>query len=221
MVTMQQNMGEFQQTMIQFQHETKSSIKNLETQVSQISNVVSRLEAKDSGKLPSQTEQNPRQHVNAIMLRSGTTLKEVEKKDQGIEEVDHEEEAKFEEESTKANPPPLSSYEAVAPFPEALRETKKPRKDAYIYETFTNCEVYPNDDEFRNAAIEAGEVVWKEGLVKKAGLGDGASGNAYAFLSLYRLTGKSIYKERAMVFANFLYESIDRDTVGDVAATLP
>ncbi|CAH9134370.1 unnamed protein product [Cuscuta epithymum] len=135
MVAMQQNMGEFQQTMIQFQHETKSSIHNLETQVSQISNVVSRLEAKDSGKLSSQTEQNPRQHVNAIML------KEVENNDQEIDEVDHEEETHSEKGITKAKLPPPSSYELVAPFPEALRETRNLDKDADIYETFAKCEV--------------------------------------------------------------------------------
>ncbi|XP_027075150.1 lanC-like protein GCL1 [Coffea arabica] len=66
-------------------------------------------------------------------------------------------------------------------------------------------EVLPTDREFRNAAIEAGEVVWKSGLVKKVGLADGAAGNAYAFLSLYRLTGESIYEDRAKAFANCLY----------------
>lgn len=68
-------------------------------------------------------------------------------------------------------------------------------------------EMFPNDREFRNAAIEAGEVVWKSGLVKKVGLADGAAGNAYAFLSLYRLTGESIYEERANAFASFLYHN--------------
>lgn len=67
------------------------------------------------------------------------------------------------------------------------------------------AEVFACDREFQNAAIEAGEVVWKRGLVEKPGLSDGASGNAYAFLSLYRLTGESIYKERAKAFASFLY----------------
>ncbi|KAE7998025.1 hypothetical protein FH972_002604 [Carpinus fangiana] len=65
--------------------------------------------------------------------------------------------------------------------------------------------VFPADREFRDAAIEAGEVVWKNGLVKKVGLADGVAGNAYAFLSLYRLTGESIYEERAKAFASFLY----------------
>ncbi|CAH9109654.1 unnamed protein product [Cuscuta europaea] len=124
--------------MIQFQHETRSSINNLETQVSQIANVVNRLETKDSGKLPSQTEQNPRQHVNAIMLSSEATWKEV---DQEIKEVDPEEEVQPEDGVTTAKLPPLSSYEPVAPFPEALRETKRPEKDSDIYETFAKCEV--------------------------------------------------------------------------------
>ncbi|KAJ6413640.1 hypothetical protein OIU84_006443 [Salix udensis] len=76
--------------------------------------------------------------------------------------------------------------------------------------TITLCkasEMYPNDREFRNAAIEAGEVVWKSGLVKKVGLADGVAGNAYAFLSLYRLTGESLYEERAYAFASFLYHN--------------
>ncbi|KAI3451183.1 hypothetical protein Pfo_007848 [Paulownia fortunei] len=68
-------------------------------------------------------------------------------------------------------------------------------------------EVLPNDRECRDAAIEAGEVVWKSGLVKKVGLADGTAGNAYAFLSLLRLTGESIYKERAKGFASYLYHS--------------
>ncbi|XP_068331160.1 lanC-like protein GCL1 [Pyrus communis] len=68
-------------------------------------------------------------------------------------------------------------------------------------------QVFPGDREFRDAAIEAGEVVWKNGLLKKVGLADGVAGNAYAFLSLYRLTGESIYEERAKAFASFLYHN--------------
>ncbi|CAI9109531.1 OLC1v1009365C1 [Oldenlandia corymbosa var. corymbosa] len=68
-------------------------------------------------------------------------------------------------------------------------------------------EMLPNDREFRDAAIEAGEVVWKSGLVKKVGLADGVAGNTYAFLSLYRLTGESIYLDRAKAFASCLYHN--------------
>jgi hypothetical protein len=69
------------------------------------------------------------------------------------------------------------------------------------------AQVFPNDRELRDAAIEAGEVVWKSGLVKKVGLADGISGNAYAFLSLYKLTKDSIYEERAKSFSSFLYDN--------------
>ncbi|KAM7517487.1 hypothetical protein LguiB_016449 [Lonicera macranthoides] len=68
-------------------------------------------------------------------------------------------------------------------------------------------QVFSSEREFRDAAIEAGEVVWKSGLVKKVGLADGASGNTYAFLSLYQLTGESIYEERAKAFASFLHHN--------------
>ncbi|CAH9103157.1 unnamed protein product [Cuscuta europaea] len=75
-----------QQSVAQFQEMTKSSIQNLKNQMSQISNVVSRLEAKDSGRLPSQTKQNPRQHVNAIMLRSGKELQAKEVEEEKVDE---------------------------------------------------------------------------------------------------------------------------------------
>ncbi|KAJ7956786.1 LanC-like protein [Quillaja saponaria] len=68
-------------------------------------------------------------------------------------------------------------------------------------------QVFASDREFRDGAIEAGEVVWKNGLVKKVGLADGVAGNAYAFLSLYRITGESIYEERAKAFASFLFHN--------------
>ncbi|KAE8665021.1 ocs element-binding factor 1-like [Hibiscus syriacus] len=58
----------------QFQQETRTSIQNLENQMSQLASSVSRLESQ--GKLPSQTIVNPKQNVSAITLRSGKELKE-------------------------------------------------------------------------------------------------------------------------------------------------
>ncbi|KAL7143951.1 hypothetical protein ABFS83_08G225900 [Erythranthe nasuta] len=75
-------------------------------------------------------------------------------------------------------------------------------------------QVFPNDREFRDAAIEAGEVVWKSGLVKKVGLADGTAGNAYALLSLLRLTGERVYEERAESFASYLYHSARKIMAG-------
>ncbi|KAK6785476.1 hypothetical protein RDI58_018931 [Solanum bulbocastanum] len=62
------------------------------------------------------------------------------------------------------------------------------------------------DDEFLEAAREAGEVVWRRGLLKRIGICHGISGNAYVFLSLYRLTGKEEYLYKAKAFACFLHD---------------
>ena len=57
-----------------------------------------------------------------------------------------------------------------------------------------------------DAAIEAGEVVWNRGLLKRVGICHGISGNAYVFLSLYQLTWNVKYLYRAKAFACFLLD---------------
>ncbi|CAI9283626.1 unnamed protein product [Lactuca saligna] len=71
--------------------------------------------------------------------------------------------------------------------------------------TLTKAATVFGSDEFLKAAIDAGEVVWKRGLLKKVGICHGISGNAYVFLSLYRLTGNIKFLYRAKAFATFLY----------------
>ncbi|KAL0283977.1 UNVERIFIED_CONTAM: LanC-like protein GCR2 [Sesamum angustifolium] len=61
-------------------------------------------------------------------------------------------------------------------------------------------------EEFLQAAIDAGEVVWNRGLLKRVGVCHGISGNAYVFLSLYQLTGKPEFLYRAKAFACFLHD---------------
>lgn len=58
-----------------FQNETKSSIKNLEQQVSKLANSISKLEAQIQGKFPSHTEKNPKHNACVVTLRSGRNLK--------------------------------------------------------------------------------------------------------------------------------------------------
>ncbi|KOM55013.1 hypothetical protein LR48_Vigan10g090500 [Vigna angularis] len=55
------------------------------------------------------------------------------------------------------------------------------------------------DKEFLDATMEAGEVVWNPGLLKKVGICHDISGNAYVFLSLYQLTRdvKHLYRVKA------------------------
>ncbi|CAI9283623.1 unnamed protein product [Lactuca saligna] len=71
--------------------------------------------------------------------------------------------------------------------------------------TLTKAATVFGSDEFLKAATDAGEVVWKRGLLKKVGICHGISGNAYVFLSLYRLTGDIKFLYRAKAFATFLY----------------
>ncbi|KAL5581801.1 hypothetical protein UlMin_014243 [Ulmus minor] len=62
------------------------------------------------------------------------------------------------------------------------------------------------DEDFLNAAIDAAEVVWNRGLLKRVGICHGISGNAYVFLSLYQLTGNAKFLYRAKAFASFLLD---------------
>ncbi|KAI6697359.1 hypothetical protein NL676_017478 [Syzygium grande] len=62
------------------------------------------------------------------------------------------------------------------------------------------------DDEFLRAAVDAAEVVWNRGLLRRVGICHGISGNAYVFLSLYRVTGNVEFLYRAKAFACFLLD---------------
>lgn len=66
------------------------------------------------------------------------------------------------------------------------------------------------DKEFVQAAVDAGEVVWNRGLLKRVGICHGISGNTYVFLSLYRLTGNVEFLYRAKAFACFLLDRAQR-----------
>ncbi|TXG67072.1 hypothetical protein EZV62_008347 [Acer yangbiense] len=67
------------------------------------------------------------------------------------------------------------------------------------------AQVFGNE-EFLQAAVDAGEVVWKRGLLKRVGICHGISGKTYIFLALYQLTGKVEYLYRAKAFACFLLD---------------
>ncbi|KAK8977339.1 hypothetical protein V6N11_030658 [Hibiscus sabdariffa] len=58
--------------LVQSQTRTDSRIQEIEKQMSQLAQTLGRLESQ--GKLPSQTEPNPKENVSAITLRSGTIV---------------------------------------------------------------------------------------------------------------------------------------------------
>ncbi|XP_074288398.1 uncharacterized protein LOC141613560 [Silene latifolia] len=135
--------------------ENKQNFKNLENQVSQLAIAVNRLEAKQSGALPSQTILNPRENVSDVSLRNGRQLVEIKKPKAKPKVVTiHEEEELVVEDdkllkdgggedasNLKEVTPSMPSYEPLPPFPEALKDTRKKEPDTDIYETFRKCEV--------------------------------------------------------------------------------
>ncbi|XP_031272704.1 uncharacterized protein LOC116131196 [Pistacia vera] len=66
-----------------------ASIRNLETQIGQIHNI---LAGRVQGTLPSDTKKNPKERVNAVILRSGKELKEVRKEEETKEKLEEEKE---------------------------------------------------------------------------------------------------------------------------------
>ena len=69
-----QKTEKYQRFMNQAIQAYSASIKNLEHQVSQIAMDVNDLKSQASGRLPSQPVVNPREHVNAIILKSGNKV---------------------------------------------------------------------------------------------------------------------------------------------------
>ena len=74
-IAMQQSITELAASTNQRFDVLTHSVRHLEIQMSQISEVASRLEVRDSGKLPSQPEINPTHHVKAVTLRRGKHFK--------------------------------------------------------------------------------------------------------------------------------------------------
>ncbi|KAG8498114.1 hypothetical protein CXB51_006644 [Gossypium anomalum] len=110
-----------------YQQRTDASIQELTNQVSKLSMTVNRLESQ--GKLPSQTEPNPRQNVSAITLRSGKVLETVPAKNHGQEK---------EREKQILDPiarPELKVQKPVVmppPFPGRLARDKKEKEEKEI-----------------------------------------------------------------------------------------
>ncbi|XP_075499105.1 uncharacterized protein LOC142537478 [Primulina tabacum] len=129
-----------------FQQETRASIQNLGTQITQIATSVSKLKAQNSGKLPSQTVVNPKENASAMVLRSG---KEIDQKNasptKNTEEKGTTEEIEGEsEKQQKVNSKSFSSTisnAVVPPFPSRLEKSKKMDYEKEVLETFRRVEI--------------------------------------------------------------------------------
>ncbi|XP_052622296.1 uncharacterized protein LOC128127676 [Lactuca sativa] len=126
-----------------FQQETKASIKNLEQQMAQLAQSVSKME--NQGKLPPQTEKNPKHNACAISLRSGKKydgpkMPEEEEEELVIEEPPKKDEKK-EEMVEKKKPEEKEAKITPPPFPSRLSSNKKEREDSEIMAMFRKVEV--------------------------------------------------------------------------------
>ncbi|KAL4383165.1 hypothetical protein GQ457_15G028950 [Hibiscus cannabinus] len=108
--------GKLQDQLVQYQNRFDSRMQEVEKQVSLLAQTMSRIDSQIQGKLPSQTEPNPKENVSAITLRSGTVIEpslqtQKEKKsnagsqgddtnEEGVPTVEHEP-------SPYAEPPPF------------------------------------------------------------------------------------------------------------------
>ncbi|KAI3748436.1 hypothetical protein L6452_11499 [Arctium lappa] len=129
------NMAKLQQE----SQNTQASIQDLQTTVGQLVN---------KGKLPSQTETNPKANVNAITLRSGKELKDtVDKKKMKVHDDEEELEVKasssgekdVKEEETKKKTPEVIVQ--APPFPSRFEKTKRENEEKEILETFRKVQV--------------------------------------------------------------------------------
>lgn len=73
----------------------------------------------------------------------------------------------------------------------------------FVYLFSTAYKVY-EDSKYLDLALQAGEVVWKRGLLKKGySICHGVSGNAYCFLELFQLTKDMKHLYRAIKFTEW------------------
>ncbi|XP_073151872.1 uncharacterized protein [Henckelia pumila] len=131
---------------VTFQQEMRACIQHLNTQLGQLETTINMVEAQNSSSLLSQTVVNPKENVSAITLKSGRELKVHEEvlkepvKNEEVEESKLEEDETSQKDTPRVKFPPLSEYKPVAPFPLALKESRRDDGIKGLYETFCRCE---------------------------------------------------------------------------------
>src|SRR4051812_23927307 len=126
-----------------------SILKNLEQQVGQIHGLLSQ---RQPGKLPSDTEKNPREHVNAVILRSGTTYegpkvnlkvdeKEIEENKDTYEEVDDEVERAKEKERVDQRVKEYAAKYDRPPFPSRLKDQTEDKQYSKFLNMFRSLHI--------------------------------------------------------------------------------
>ena len=113
--------------------------------------IVNMLNSRQPGTLPSDTERNPREHVNAIALRSGKELNDPPvKKNNDAEKKAPEEDQKVEAQKPKEDevipgrisfPDNPSPYVPPVPYPQRLAKAKLDKQFGKFLEVFKNLHI--------------------------------------------------------------------------------
>ncbi|KAK8492425.1 hypothetical protein V6N11_027784 [Hibiscus sabdariffa] len=130
-----------------FQTQTQTHLQEIDKQISHLAQTVGRLGSQ--GRLPSQTETNPKENVSSITLRSGTVIspepmkeseKEFGKKREGASSK-KEDESLPQHISGKSVPSSSFSYVTPPPFPGRLMQHDKKKEEKEILDVFRKVEI--------------------------------------------------------------------------------
>ncbi|XP_016706868.1 uncharacterized protein [Gossypium hirsutum] len=127
------NVLDFQQKTLNFQKELKDFQQKTEATIRELTTSIEKLTSQ--GKLPSQTEPNPRQNANAVTLRSGKVLELIPNRNLS-QEIAQKKPEKDEQVRPKPQLPKIQP-----PFPERFNQCRRGKEDKEILETFRNVEI--------------------------------------------------------------------------------
>ncbi|XP_031378355.1 uncharacterized protein LOC116193748 [Punica granatum] len=140
----QQSQSRMEELMLSYMQKTdtmlqnqQATIRNLEGQISQISQQLSN---RPSGSLPSNTEENPK-GVNAIMLRSGKELETVNRKAQTQEESSEKDKGKQKVEEPRQKSLGVKPYVPPIPFPGRLKQQQLDAQFAKFLDVFKKLQI--------------------------------------------------------------------------------
>ncbi|XP_031382022.1 uncharacterized protein LOC116196442 [Punica granatum] len=140
----QQSQSRMEELMLSYMQKTdtmlqnqQATIRNLEGQISQISQQLSN---RPSGSLPSNTEENPK-GVNAIMLRSGKELEIVNRKAQTQEESPEKDKGKLKVEEPRQKSLGVKPYVPPVPFPGRLKQQQLDAQFAKFLDVFKKLQI--------------------------------------------------------------------------------
>ncbi|KAK8680587.1 hypothetical protein V6N13_109529 [Hibiscus sabdariffa] len=139
--SLEEMMEKFINSQEKFQSQTQTHLQELDKQVSHLAQTVGHLESR--GKLPSQTETNPKENVSVITLRSGTIIEPPIQREKEAPESTSSDSPKKDDAATQKENPELeeSPYAPKPPFPSRFIKKDKQAEEKEILDVFRKVEI--------------------------------------------------------------------------------